>query len=463
MTNAPFAVLVVSDPQVGNLIRNTVYANINDDLKIWQRLTDGGRGEANAWVTIGEDSIDVQLDSEPVLGSLVALPVSDTDIDFINGEVGKSNNLFQKLLRAWELRKDETCEYTTQEDAHVAITQAWSLGAGFNQFHKDMRSAQTPRIQQPLVKETAVPVLTAPAPTAPEPLVQVPQPVQAMWYPQLSDDRVASYIPRVIEGVREEALYDFARSNQLAVKLEGPAGTGKTSSSTWYSALRGLPMLKLTGSTATDVTDILGATRPDPATGKFIWHDGLLTQACRQPSVILVNEINLLPARMANLLMSAIEERHFTLTGNGNEVVHVHPDTLIVADMNPNYRGTTPLNEALNDRFTISLTFNYSEEIESKIIPSPALLSLAQDMRNDALISKYNAPVSTRMLKTFCQIAKGLSLDFAIETFVNKFPTSEERSSARLLFEASRYNIAQDLGIDDESSSVIHEYAPESN
>jgi len=454
-----YAVILVSDPQVGNDKRQTVYADLGSgNIRIWQRITDGGRGLRNAWEE--RTSLNpADIDAEPILGPVISVPLAETDIDFISS-AGQSNNLFLKLLRTWEagLQLGETSTYENAFIAHQDIVlKGVDSNDSWKTFHVDRRKVR-PTVLTPTQPTEVTPVI-APTiePTPVVPVVRVvepsaPAPVSALWYPDFSDERVSSYIPRVVHGVGEEVFYDFARANQYPVKLEGPAGTGKTSSSTWYAAKRGLPMLKLTGSTATDATDILGSIRPDKETGTFRWHDGLLTSACRVPSVILLNEVNLLPARMANLVMSALEERHFTLTGNNNEVVQVHPDTLIVADMNPNYRGTTPLNEALNDRFAVSLTFNYDEEIERKIIPSASLLDLAQDLRNQALEGKYNAPVSTRALKTFCSIAKGLSLDFAIETFISKFPAGEERASLRLLFETYRWNIASDLGVDAETT-----------
>ena len=111
------------------------------------------------------------------------------------------------------------------------------------------------------------------------------------------------------------------------------------------------------------------------------------------------------------------------------------------------------MNEALNDRF-ITLEFDYDDDIESKIISSKSLRELARDMRNQAIEGKFDSPVSTRMLKAFVHIAQGLGWDMAVETFCNKFSSSEERSAAKLLMETYQWQIMDELGLSEKSVNV---------
>jgi hypothetical protein len=147
-----------------------------------------------------------------------------------------------------------------------------------------------------------------------------------------------------------------------------------------------------------------------------------------------------------------------------NEVITAHPDLLVVADQNPNYRGTQLLNEAWKDRFEIKLRFDYDNTIEKKIIKSSSLLELANGMRSTSRREDhasdrgtiFETPVSPRILKTFEKVAKGLSFDFACDVFVNNF-SEEERPAVKMLLEGTSYNIREELGLDAEP--ITTEYA----
>jgi MoxR-like ATPase len=153
--------------------------------------------------------------------------------------------------------------------------------------------------------------------------------------------------------------------------------------------------------------------------------------------------------------MSLLDDRRcITLMSHDNEVIKAHPDLLVVADMNPNYRGTQLLNEAWKDRFEIKLNYDYDNKIEKQIITSVSLLELANGMRSTSRNDQggsnpstiFETPVSTRILKTFEKLAKGLSYDFASDVFVNNF-SDDERPAVRMLLEGNDYNIKSDLGL----------------
>ena len=156
--------------------------------------------------------------------------------------------------------------------------------------------------------------------------------------------------------------------------------------------------------------------------------------------------------------------RSITLMDNGNEVIHAHPDLLIVADMNPSYRGTSLLNEALKDRFELKIAYEYDSAIEKRILTSSTLIDLARDMRKtsrgmDSAVPTsdngivFETPISTRLLKTFEKVAKGLSYDFAVYNFINNFEP-EERGAVKILLESLETNLKSDLGLQFESIDV---------
>ena len=132
---------------------------------------------------------------------------------------------------------------------------------------------------------------------------------------------------------------------------------------------------------------------------------------------------------------------------NGGEVIKAHPNLLIVADMNPDYRGTRPLNQALADRFSERLVYPYDKAIEIKLLKSRSLLEMANQLRDEFSKGTLLTPISTRSLVAFVDNANRYGMDYAIYSYVNSFEGDEERSSVRLVVNTHKDNIANDLGL----------------
>ena len=230
-------------------------------------------------------------------------------------------------------------------------------------------------------------------------------------------EQTGHYIERSFGGgITETQMYDYSLENKMNVLIEGDAGTGKTTSAMAYASKRKMNFFAVPSNNALDFTQLTGGLFPD-SNGELKWIDGAITKIVREGGVLLINELNNAPKNLSQYLMSLLDDRRsITLMSHDNEVIHAHPDLLVVADMNPNYRGTQLLNEAWKDRFAIKLTYNYDTKIEKQIINSGSLLELANGMRstlrvNDVSNSStiFETPVSTRILKTFEKLAKGLS------------------------------------------------------
>jgi MoxR-like ATPase len=268
-------------------------------------------------------------------------------------------------------------------------------------------------------------------------------------------EQTGHYIERTFAGgINETQMYDFALENKMNVLLSGDAGTGKTTSSMAYASKRKMNFFAVPSNNAIDFTQLVGGLFPDE-NGKLKWIDGAITKIVREGGLLLINELNNAPKNLSQYLMSLLDDRRsITLMSHDNEVIHAHPDLLVVADMNPNYRGTQLLNEAWKDRFEIKLTYGYDLTIEKQIVKSSSLLELANGMRSTSRIDEgstspstiFETPVSTRILKTFEKLAKGLSYDFASDVFVNNF-TDDEKPAVRMLLEGNDYNIKSDLGL----------------
>jgi len=289
---------------------------------------------------------------------------------------------------------------------------------------------------------------------------------KSLFVPSL--EKTSHYIPRTLAGgVTEDQMYDFALDNEMNILIEGDAGTGKTTSVMNWCAKRKLEFFAIPSNSALDFTQLIGGLFPD-ADGKLKWIDGAITKVVRNGGVLLVNELNNAHKSLAQYLMSLGDDRRsITLMSHDNEVIRAPKNKfLLVADQNPNYRGTQLLNEAWKDRFDIKLRFDYDTEIEKKFIKSDSLRELASGIRatvrKDEFASDRNTifetPMSPRILKTFEKLATGLNFDFASEVFINNF-TDEERPAVKMLLEGTSYNIREELGLDVDAITTEHDQA----
>ena len=285
-----------------------------------------------------------------------------------------------------------------------------------------------------------------------------------------SKDQFAHYFPRTFAGgVTEYDFYTFALENKMNVLLFGEAGVGKTTSAEWIASQLEVPYAEIPSNSAMDYSQVVGTLLPNTTTGILEWRDGTALRVIREGGVLLIGEVNTLAKNVSQFFMSLLDDRrHVTIMENGGEVVQAHPNLLIIADMNPNYRGVSLLNEAWKDRFEIKVEFDYDRSIESKFIKSSSLLDLAYGMRSssrgiDARVQGssstiFDTPISPRILKTFEKLATQLNYDFAVQNMVNAFDI-EERSSVKMMLEGAEYNLKSDLGLDTTNIITEHENA----
>jgi hypothetical protein len=157
--------------------------------------------------------------------------------------------------------------------------------------------------------------------------------------------------------------------------------------------------------------------------------------------------VNFIPERVSTVLFSLLDDRReIQLADNGGEVIKAHKDLLVIADMNPNYRGTRPMNKAWADRFTHQIEFPYDNRIEAKLIKSKSLLEMARKLRDKFDTEELETPISTRSLVALIENAINLGIDYALYDYVNKFDDTE-RSQVRLVVDTYKHSIATDLGL----------------
>lgn len=242
------------------------------------------------------------------------------------------------------------------------------------------------------------------------------------------------YVGRTFDGGRSDFdVYEFARRNHHNVLIEGPTGSAKTTSVLAYAAKNHLPFYSVSSSAGTEPSQLFGKYIP-AEDGSFVWQDGPVTHLFRHGGVLLLNEVNFIPTRIASVLFSALDRRRtIQLVDHKGEVITAHDDLLIVADLNPNYLGTNQLNAAFRNRFTIQLDWDYQPAIEKKLVEAKTLHTIAGKLRTSQRQGEIETPVGTNMLIEFEQLATGLGLEFATTNFVNHFRLDERESVSYVL------------------------------
>ncbi len=188
---------------------------------------------------------------------------------------------------------------------------------------------------------------------------------------------------RYIEQNNERHRLDAARKSQRAVLLSGPTGVGKTLLVRDYAAENKLPLLSLTAHE--DLTDGKIRGTPDllvvPASDeKGNVHDLkiktfapthlTLAAMADMPVILFVDELHKMRSGVSSLFHSITNERMVychELTGENYEL---HPETLVIAALNPTYGegGIERLDPALRRRFrTLDLEMP-TEELLKTII-----------------------------------------------------------------------------------------------
>lgn len=250
------------------------------------------------------------------------------------------------------------------------------------------------------------------------------------------------YVHRKVDGVEDFSLLDWCMDNQRNLLMMGDTGAGKTMFPMAYAAAKGLPYYTIPCDVSIDPSALFGKMMPTDAVGKFEWVDGPVTELVKYGGVLNISEINFMPSKIAASLYSILDHRRsIQLLGKRGEHVVAHDRLLIVADMNPKYRGTMELNIALANRFAIKVAWGYEAAVERKLVNSKSLLDLVQRIRKEPQI---RTPIGTNMMEEFEVIAGKLGVKFAASNFVNCF-TDSERDPVKNMLDAASVNIATEI------------------
>ena len=419
----------------------------NNKINTYHRISNGSKGKGQVWKSVADIGA---LPINPINRAPVGVVLTERDLAL--ADLDSITNISIKAIYASE-NAEAIVEPIAHREMVASLTSRLIYGdQALADYVTDKRSS-TGTVQgiviNPINVEVTEPI-TNTNPTVSEPVVTntINEPSMALNMITVPDPKWAKeYVNRKIAGRTDFDIFDQALADGDNILIEGGAGSGKTISVQSYASARGYRYFNVSNNNGIDPSQLFGRWIPKSDGQGYMWQDGAVTLLVRNGGVLLLNEVNFLPARVSTVLFSLLDyRREIQLLENGGEVVKAHPNLLIVADMNYGYKGTQELNQAFSDRFNIKLEFPYDRVIENKVVGSKAILNLADQLRDQYDKEEISSPISTRSLVSLVKNAKRFGTDFAITSFVNGF-NKDERNGVRLACETHKDNIEQDLGL----------------
>lgn len=408
--------------------------NPNESV-VFTRVSNGGRNGLNRWSLTNEIPADEFLIKEPS-----AILITQRDIDqYLT--VGLPATLTTKALSAHDkapavepgtVSTETLLDLPERVAAHDATLEDWFRDA---RRTKPVTASAT-NTTRPAPVATPKPVTRPAIQSDSHSMAIVPSPTVA-----------ERYVHRSIGGRQDFEVFDYARANHVNVLLYGPTGPGKTTSARAYAAKHGLPVFMVSGTVALEPSQLFGRYIPD-GEGGFVWQDGGVTEVVRNGGVLILDEVNFIPAKISTVLFSLLADttRSITLLDHKGETIIAHDDLLIVGTMNPSYVGTQEMNAAFRNRFGIQINWGYDENVEKALVPVKSIRDFAARLRKAEAQEEIYTPTPTNALIEFVDLAHGLGFDFAVANFIARYDESEQ-PKVRLALDALRANIEGDLGL----------------
>lgn len=145
----------------------------------------------------------------------------------------------------------------------------------------------------------------------------------------------------------------IAVSLKKPVLLKGPTGAGKTKLAETVSAFFSQPIQSINCSVDLDAEALLGFKTivSNDGVSAIDFVDGPVVEAMKKGHILYIDEINMAKSETLPILHSVLDYRRMLTNPFTAEVIKAHPDFSVIAAINEGYIGTTPMNEALKNRF----------------------------------------------------------------------------------------------------------------
>lgn len=167
-----------------------------------------------------------------------------------------------------------------------------------------------------------------------------------------ADEFTKNYIltKSVRENVRNVARAILIR--RYPVLLQGPTSSGKTSLVRYLAALTGHKFFRINNHEHTDLQEYLGTYITD-ASGKLVFHEGVLVRAVRKGYWIVLDELNLAPSDVLEALNRLLDDNRELFVPELQETILAHDNFMLFATQNPPtiYGGRKMLSRAFRNRF----------------------------------------------------------------------------------------------------------------
>ncbi|QFF98930.1 MoxR family ATPase [Psychrobacillus glaciei] len=153
------------------------------------------------------------------------------------------------------------------------------------------------------------------------------------------------------------------------ILLKGPTGAGKTKLAETVSQIFSQPVQSINCSVDLDAEALIGFKTIVLKDGlnsiEFV--EGPVIEAMKKGHILYIDEINMAKSETLPILHSVLDYRRMLTNPFTGEVIKAHPDFSVIAAINEGYIGTTPMNEALKNRF-VSFSIPYiSGELLEKL------------------------------------------------------------------------------------------------
>lgn len=140
------------------------------------------------------------------------------------------------------------------------------------------------------------------------------------------------------------------------VLLKGPTGSGKTRLASLLSRLFQQPMYSINCSVDLDAEALLGYKTLDydaENKARIAFVPGPVEKAMKRGQLLYIDEINMAKADTLPILNGVLDYRRMILNPFTGETIQATKGFGVIAAINEGYIGTTPLNEALKNRFIV--------------------------------------------------------------------------------------------------------------
>ncbi len=245
-----------------------------------------------------------------------------------------------------------------------------------------------------------------------------------------------------------------AKAAKRHILLEGPVGVGKTAMAHSLAAYLNTEFVRFDGDERYHPDKLVGHFDPPVVLEKGYSFEsfvsGPLIRAMQEGAILFANEINRCPESTQNVLLSAMDEGRIVIPKLGE--VNAKEGFFIIATQNPvEFIATTPLGEAIKDRF-VWIRLDYQTEEEEKQIVAANVKDAPKD------IIEYSVLI-VRETRSNVKLRRGASIRGAIDlaSIINEFDERTINTWIDISIMALATKIELEDGVEEKIEIVIEE------